>query len=72
MALYTLCHVLSVQALSLPELLDEQAVQGEHGSGGLQDFGPPLSLQVVDGSHLNRQAVRLRAQIILSLPLHLL
>ncbi len=71
-ALYTLGHVLALQALSLPELLYKQGVQSEHCSECLQDFGPPFSLLVVDSGHLHRQAVGLRAKIILSLPLHLL
>lgn len=72
MVLYTLCHVLALQALSLSELLNEQAGQGEHCSGSLQDFGPPLCLLVVDGSHLHRQAVALSVQITLPLRTHLL
>lgn len=71
-SLDALRRVLSVQALSLSELLSEQAVQGEHGLGGLQDLGPPLGPLVVDGGHLCGQTVCLTAQLVLSLLLHLL
>lgn len=70
-ALYTLGHVLSLQALSLPELIYEMALQGENSFGGLQDFGPPLSFLIMKCGHLHGQAIGLREQLVLSLHAHL-